>query len=166
MLEENTIFFGDTKKPSIKSFKVKLISRRIVIQSFPKVIPRRKIVSQGIRTYVSSRDVEKNLIVVQFSPQHFQRKRNPNRNKCLKPMRKPFTRYLSKEFGNIWFLRRNASVFGISLRNPTQSHEMETYQPIVNIQIEFSMICFCSGHLLECLHPQVFECIIDCRIFL
>jgi hypothetical protein len=155
MLEENTIHFDDTQKTSIKSFKVKPISRRIVIQSFPKVIPRRKIVSQGMKTYVSSRNVEKNL--VQFSPQHFQRKRNPNKNKCLKPMIKPFPRYLSREFGNTWFLKKNASFFGSSLRNPTHNQEMETYQPIVNIQIEFNVICFCSGHLLECLHPQVFE---------
>jgi hypothetical protein len=69
MIEENTIFFGDIQKPSIKSFKVKPISRRIVIRKLPKVIPR-KIVSQGIITYVSSRNVKKNLIVVQFSPQH------------------------------------------------------------------------------------------------
>lgn len=119
MLEKNTIHFGDTQKTNIKSFEVKPISRRIVIQSFPKVIPRRKIVSQVIRTYVSLRNVEKNLIVVQFSPQHFQRKRNPNRNKCLKPMIKPFPSYLSREFGNTWFLRKNVNFFGSSLRNPT-----------------------------------------------
>jgi hypothetical protein len=113
MLEKNTIHFGDTQKTSIKSFKVKPISRRIVIQLFPKVIPRRKIISQGIKTYVSLKNVEKNLIVVQFSPQHFQRKRNPNRNKYLKPMINLFLVIFLRNLVTLGFLGKMLVFLGV-----------------------------------------------------